>query len=32
MLKEQGLQWTKDFDEAANEVHALYRLREWGHV
>lgn len=32
MLKEQGMQWAKDFDASANEVHALYRLREWGHV
>lgn len=30
MLKERGLHWASDFEAAAREVHALYRIREWG--
>jgi hypothetical protein len=30
LLRERGLQWTSDFHAAAAEVHALYRIREWG--
>lgn len=31
LLKERGLRWARDFESAAGEVHALYRIREWGH-
>jgi hypothetical protein len=30
LLHERGLRWASDFDAAAEEVHALYRIREWG--
>lgn len=30
LLRLRGLQWTSDFHAAAGEVHALYRIREWG--
>jgi hypothetical protein len=30
LLRARGMQWATDFDAAANEVHALYRIREWG--
>lgn len=30
LLCERGLQWASDFHAAAAEVHALYRIREWG--
>jgi hypothetical protein len=30
LLRERGLQWTFDFHAAAAEVHALFRIREWG--
>jgi hypothetical protein len=29
-LRERGLQWASDFDAARKEVHALFRIREWG--
>ncbi|HEY3947587.1 hypothetical protein [Phenylobacterium sp.] len=29
-LRERGLAWAQDFDAAAEEVHALYRIREFG--
>jgi hypothetical protein len=32
LLRERGLLWATDFDAAADEVHALFRLREWGHT
>jgi hypothetical protein len=31
LLLERGAHWTADFEAAAHEVHALYRIREWGH-
>jgi hypothetical protein len=31
LLRDRGLRWARDFESAANEVHALYRIREWGH-
>jgi len=30
LLHERGLRWAGDFAAAAVEVHALYRIREWG--
>jgi hypothetical protein len=30
LLKERGLQWAADFAGAADEAHALYRIREFG--
>jgi hypothetical protein len=30
LLKSRGMQWASDFDAAASEIHALYRIREWG--
>lgn len=30
LLRERGLRWASDFDATASEVHALYRIREWG--
>lgn len=30
LLRRRGMQWANDFDAAAMEVHALYRIREWG--
>jgi hypothetical protein len=30
LLHRRGMQWASDFDGAAQEVHALYRIREWG--
>jgi hypothetical protein len=30
-LRELGLSWADNFDAARAEVHALYRIREWGH-
>ena len=30
LLQARGLIWAGDFDAAADEVHALYRIREWG--
>jgi hypothetical protein len=31
LLRERGLRWALDFDGVAAEVHALFRIREWGH-
>lgn len=30
LLRERGLRWLTDFEAAAEEIHALYRIREWG--
>jgi hypothetical protein len=30
LLRERGTHWASDFDAAAQEIHALYRIREWG--
>jgi len=30
LLLSRGRQWASDFDAAAAEIHALYRIREWG--
>ena len=30
LLLQRGLMWANNFDEARKEVHALYRIREWG--
>jgi hypothetical protein len=32
LLRERGMRWALDFDEGAREVHALFRIREWGHA
>lgn len=29
-LHERGMKWADDFEAAAEEIHALYRIREWG--
>jgi hypothetical protein len=31
LLRERGSAWSQDYNGAAQEVHALYRIREWGH-
>jgi hypothetical protein len=31
LLRDRGVQWASDFRAASKEVHALYRIREWGH-
>jgi len=31
LLRRRGLEWATDFSAAADEVHALFRIREWGH-
>jgi hypothetical protein len=31
LLRERGMWWATDFESGAQEVHALYRIREWGH-
>ncbi len=31
LLRQRGRQWATDFDAGAKEVHALFRLRDWGH-
>ncbi len=31
LLRNMGMEWTADFQAAAREVHALFRIREWGH-
>jgi hypothetical protein len=28
-LHERGMTWARDFEAAAEEIHALYRIREW---
>lgn len=30
LLRDRGRRWACDFESAAAEVHALYRIREWG--
>lgn len=30
LLLERGTHWASDFDAAIQEIHALYRIREWG--
>jgi hypothetical protein len=30
ILRSRGLQWADDFNAARAEIHALYRIREWG--
>ena len=30
LLFENGMKWAQDFDSAAKEIHALFRIREWG--
>jgi hypothetical protein len=30
LLHKRGIQWASDFDAAAQEIHTLYRIREWG--
>jgi len=30
LLRARGIQWTADFAAAAQEVYALFRIREWG--
>jgi len=30
LLRDRGIRWACDFEAAAGEVHALYRIREWG--
>jgi hypothetical protein len=32
LLRERGLLWATDFDGCAREIHALFRIREWGHT
>lgn len=29
-LHERGMKWARDFEAAKEEIHALYRIREWG--
>jgi len=29
-LHERGMKWADDFEAAAEEIHGLYRIREWG--
>jgi hypothetical protein len=31
LLRERGRRWATDFGAAAEEIHALYRIREYGH-
>jgi hypothetical protein len=30
VLRDRGIRWASDFAAGAEEVHALYRIREWG--
>ena len=30
LLRDRGTQWASDFDASASEIHALFRIREWG--
>jgi hypothetical protein len=30
LLRHRGMQWASDFRTSADEIHALYRIREWG--
>ncbi len=31
LLRNMGMEWAADFKAAAREMHALFRIREWGH-
>jgi hypothetical protein len=31
LLRQRGLEWATNFEAAAREIHALFRIREWGH-
>jgi hypothetical protein len=31
LLRQRGMSWGSDFGACAKEVHALFRIREWGH-
>jgi hypothetical protein len=31
LLRQRGMSWVSDFDACASEIHALFRIREWGH-
>lgn len=31
LLRRRGMQWAEDSELGLQEVHALYRIREWGH-
>jgi hypothetical protein len=31
LLRDRGRRWAADFRAATDEVHALFRIREWGH-
>jgi hypothetical protein len=31
LLRHLGADWSQDFEAAAREMHALFRIREWGH-
>ena len=31
LLRTRGMAWASDFETCADEVHALFRIREWGH-
>jgi len=31
LLRQRGISWASDFDACAEEIHALFRIREWGH-
>lgn len=30
LLRQRGMEWAQDFDSVAREIHALFRIREWG--
>lgn len=30
LLRDRGMKWASDFKTTSEEVHALYRIREWG--
>jgi hypothetical protein len=30
LLRERGMRWASDFEATSREVHALFRIREWG--
>ena len=32
LLRTRGVQWARDFESTAKEVHALFQIREWGVV
>ena len=31
LLRERGVAWAQDVEAAAEEVHQLFQIREWGH-